>query len=123
MLLNTAVRQFIPVAIYLVFTLGLLGVLVFLSTKFGRKTRDPLKDTPYECGRPPLGSTKQRFSVRFYLVAVLFILFDIEAVFLYPWAVNVRGLGILGLVEVALFVAILGLGLAYAWRKGALEWD
>ena len=78
---------------------------------------------PYECGVDPIGSARERFSVHFYLVAILFILFDIEMVFLIPWAVLYRKLGIFGLVEAGIFLAVLGFGLAYVWRKKALKWD
>ena len=77
----------------------------------------------FECGNPSSGSAWGRFSVKFYLTAILFIVFDIEVVFLYPWAVAYRELGVLGFVEMALFVAVLTLGLMFVWRKGALEWD
>ncbi|MEX0692082.1 MAG: NADH-quinone oxidoreductase subunit A [Gemmatimonadales bacterium] len=83
----------------------------------------PVKGDPYESGMPALGSTKERFSVKFYLVAMLFIIFDIETVFMIPWAARFTELGLLGLVEMAIFVVILGVGLAYVWKRGALEWD
>lgn len=82
-----------------------------------------MKRTPYESGMPPLGDTRGRFSVKFYLVAMLFIIFDIETVFMIPWGVTFRQLGLLGLVEMLLFVVILFVGYVYAWKRGALEWD
>jgi NADH-quinone oxidoreductase subunit A len=78
---------------------------------------------PYECGMDPFGEARARFSIKFYLVAVLFIIFDIEAVFLYPWAVIFRELKIFGLMEMAVFIAILLVGFVYVWKKGALEWE
>jgi NADH-quinone oxidoreductase subunit A len=78
---------------------------------------------PYECGVPMLSETRERFSVKYYLVAIMFILFDIETVFLIPWAVLYRSLGVPGLVEVGIFFAVLGFGLVYLWNRGGLEWD
>lgn len=77
----------------------------------------------YECGAPPLGSAHQRLPIKFYVVAVLFLLFDIETVFLFPWSVLFRRLGLFGLVEMGVFLGVLVLGLVYVWRKGALEWQ
>jgi NADH:ubiquinone oxidoreductase subunit 3 (subunit A) len=83
----------------------------------------PLKELAYESGMTPFGDAKVQFDVKFYLYALLFILFDIETVFLYPWAVAYDQLGLFGLIEMALFIAILVVGLVYAWRKGALTWQ
>jgi NADH-quinone oxidoreductase subunit A len=98
-------------------------VFVGLSRFLGPRNANPKKTSPYECGVPPVGGARERFPVRFYLVAMLFILFDIEVVFLYPWARLFRELGVVGFVEMALFVLVLLVGLIYAWRKGALEWE
>jgi len=87
------------------------------------KKPNPDKLDPYECGVPVLAETRERFSVRFYLVAIMFILFDIETVFLIPWAVLYKKLGVPGLGEVGIFFAVLGFGLAYLWKRGGLEWD
>ena len=108
--------------------LGLLGMIVAsamvgLSVFFGPRKPTKVKMQPFECGTESIGTVRQRFSVRFYLVALLFIVFDVEVVFLYPWAVLYRQLGLLGLVEMVVFMAVLGVGLAYVWRKGALEWE
>ena len=96
---------------------------VALSRWLGPRNANARKLTPYECGVEPTGTARERFPVRFYLVAMLFIVFDIEAVFLYPWARLFRELGLFGLVEMVVFVLILVVGLIYAWRKGALEWE
>lgn len=96
---------------------------VILSRWLGPRNPTPVKGTPYECGVEPTGTARERFPVRFYLVAMLFIVFDIEAVFLYPWARLFRELGLFGLVEMGIFILILVVGLIYAWRKGALEWE
>ena len=83
----------------------------------------PEKNMPYESGMIPLGDTRQRFSVKFYLVAILFVLFDVEVVFLVPWAVVYKQLGVFGLIEMGVFLSVLAFGLAYVWKRGALEWD
>ncbi|HWP65889.1 MAG TPA: NADH-quinone oxidoreductase subunit A [Candidatus Limnocylindria bacterium] len=99
--------------------------IVFLLVQWALGPRRPsaTKGEAFECGNPASGSAWGRFSVKFYLTAILFIVFDVEVVFLYPWAIEFRSLGMLGFVEMAVFVAILALGLAYVWRKGALEWE
>ena len=100
-----------------------ITALVGASILLGPRRRTRAKDLPYESGTSTPGSARQRFSVHFYLVAMLFILFDVEAVLLLPWAVTARSLGAAGVVEVIVFVLILALGLGYAWRKGALSLD
>jgi len=97
--------------------------MVSASTLFGPKGTNPAKQEAFECGNPPTGSAWGRFTVRFYMTALLFILFDVEVVFLYPWAVLFRDLGLFGFFEMLTFLIVLGIGLLYAWRKGALEWD
>jgi NADH-quinone oxidoreductase subunit A len=99
--------------------------IVFLLVQWALGPRRPsrTKNEAFECGNPPSGSAWGRFSVKFYLTAILFIVFDVEVVFLYPWAIEFRSLGMLGFVEMAAFVSILALGLVYVWRKGALEWE
>jgi NADH-quinone oxidoreductase subunit A len=99
-----------------------VGMLV-ATTVLGPKTRFPEKDEPFECGVSPVSSPKSRFSVRFYLVAMLFIVFDMEVVFLFPWAVIFRKLGMFGFIEMMVFIFILTVGLVYIWKKGALEWE
>lgn len=110
--------------------LVLLGLAVFtavmmvgMSHMVGPKRRTPVKGEPYESGIRPVGDTRHRFSVQFYMVAILFIVFDMEAVFLIPLAVAYRQLGLLALVELVLFVGTLLVGLVYAWKRGALDWD
>ena len=99
-----------------------VGAMV-VSELIGPKRRDPEKGTPYECGVPPLGSAREPFTVKFYLVAILFILFDLETVFLIPWAVVYRSMGVAGLMEMGFFLTVLGLALVYVWRRRGLEWD
>src|ERR1041385_1562771 len=111
-----------PVLIQLLIAAGLALVLILASTLLGKRARSPLKDTPYESGMAPVGSARERFSVKFYLVGMIFILFDIEAVFLYPWAVVFRQLKLFGFFEMAIFVALILVGFFYVWKKGALDW-
>jgi NADH-quinone oxidoreductase subunit A len=102
---------------------GSAVLFVLLSQLLGPKRYDRIKYSEYECGVDPLASSTVRISVKFYLVAILFLLFDLETTFLYPWAVLYRSLGLFGFVEMAVFVGILLVGLIYAWKKGALEWQ
>ncbi len=101
----------------------LAAALVSLSYLIGKRVRNPVKDLPYECGITPTGSARERFSVRFYLVGMLFILFDIEAVFLYPWAVIYRELKLFAFVEMLIFILLILAGYFYIWKKGALDWS
>jgi len=112
-----------PVLVFLILVTGFAVVSLFGSWLLGMKKPRPEKLVPYECGMQPIGTARGRMSVKFYLVAMLFLLFDIEAVFLFPWAVVYRELKLFGFFEMLLFiVAILG-GYIYVWKKGALEWE
>lgn len=118
--------QYLPVLILLAVGLGIGIAIIILSSLLGPKIKNSIKDTPFECGVPPLGDTKHRFSVRFYLVAILFLLFDVEAIFFFPFALIYReflSLNIFILVEMGFFVGILLIGYYYVLRKGALEWE
>jgi NADH-quinone oxidoreductase subunit A len=112
-----------PIAVTLVVAAIIVGAMVNASRWLGPHSPNPIKGQPFECGNPPSGSAWGRFSVRFYLIALLFLVFDVEIVFLYPWAVELRRLGTLGLVEALVFIAILAVGFFYAWQRGALDWD
>ncbi len=114
---------FIPILMMAVVATGFAVATLAASHFLGRRVNDPAKLLPYECGVTPVGTARERFHTRFYLVAMLFIVFDIETVFLYPWAVVYGQLGLFGLIEMAIFIAILLAGLVYVWGKGALEWD
>jgi len=106
--------------------LGLGVVMIVLSHFVGRVKRDPQKLSVYECGVPPSGGSRERFSVKFYLVAIFFLIFDIEIVFLYPWAYIFKhqiDAGPMILVEAFLFIGVLTVGYVYIWKKGALEWE
>jgi NADH-quinone oxidoreductase subunit A len=115
--------DYLPIAIYLLVAVGFGAVVVFLYTNLWARTESRVKLETYECGMEPIGPNRVRFAVKFYIIAMLFIVFDIEAVFLFPWAVVFRDLGLFGFMEMAIFILILFAGLAYVWRKGALEWD
>jgi NADH-quinone oxidoreductase subunit A len=101
---------------------GFAVTSVVLSSLFGPRRPTPEKSAPYECGMPPVGDARERQSVKFYLVAMIFLLFDIEVAFLYPWAMALRQLGWPGFVQVVLFMALLLAGYVYVWRKGVLDW-
>ncbi len=108
--------------------LALLGIAfglgsILFAKLVGPRKPSAIKDAPYECGVPPVGDARERQSVKFYLVAMIFLLFDIEVAFLYPWAMALRDLRWLGVVQVLVFFAILAAGYIYVWRKGALNWD
>lgn len=114
---------FIPILMMVVVATGFAVGTIIASYYLGRRVNDPAKAMPYECGITPVGNARERFHTRFYLVAMLFIVFDIETVFLYPWAVVYKSLAMFGLIEMLVFIAILLAGLVYVWGKGALEWD
>lgn len=116
-------EQYIGVAIMLLMAIGIACGMVFMTSILGPKREFADKMEPFECGESPLVSPRQRFSVKFYLVAVLFVLFDIEAVFFFPWAILFKRLGVFGFVEMCLFILILGVGLLYVWRRGGLDWE
>ncbi len=98
-------------------------MMLVLGSVLGPRRKSPVKMQAFECGNPPSGDARARFSVKFYLIAILFVLFDVEVAFMYPWAVLYRKLGLLGLLEMGIFALILGFGLLYVWKRGALEWD
>jgi NADH-quinone oxidoreductase subunit A len=108
--------------------LGIVSILnavgmVVASHFLGPIRKTPAKSAPYESGMTPLGDTRERFSVKFYMVAILFIVFDLETVFLIPWGVTFRALGLFGYVEMLVFIGVLLVGFVYVWKKGALQWD
>jgi len=110
------------VVIMIVLGVGFAAVMIGLSVLLGPRNPTPEKLAPYECGMPAVGDARERQSVKFYLVAMIFLLFDIEVAFLYPWAMALRDLGWNGFVQVLLFMALLLAGYIYVWRKGALDW-
>jgi len=112
-----------PILIFMILVTGFALVSVIGSMILGMRKPTPEKQAPYECGMQPVGTARERFSVKFYLVAMLFLLFDIEAVFLFPWAVVYRDLKLFGFFEMLLFIAVVLAGYVYVWKKGALEWE
>ena len=115
-------HDFFGVFIMFLFAAGVSGLFIVLSQTLGPKKPNPVKAMPYECGEPPFERPSGRHAVKFYLGAMLFVLFDVELIFFFPWAVVYRSLHFAGFVEMMFFIFILGLGFIYAWRKGALEW-
>jgi NADH-quinone oxidoreductase subunit A len=115
--------SYAPILIFLVIA-GVFGiVLLALGFAFGRGRKDAPKLAPYECGFEAFEDTRMRFDVRYYLVAILFIIFDLEIAFLVPWAVALDRIGVIGIAAMGIFLAVLVVGFIYEWRKGALEWD
>jgi NADH-quinone oxidoreductase subunit A len=125
----TSLQSYFPVGVVLLLSLGLAVVMLALAGALGPRRGGEVKASPFECGSVPVGSARDRFSVKFYVVAILFIVFDIEAVFLYPWAVLLLpseghpGLGWPGFVSMGIFAATLVAGLVYVWKKGVLDWS
>lgn len=117
------IKAYLPIAILLILSTGLAVLVVVLGHLFGPRRPTQRKLQPYESGMTPIGPGTRRMPVHFYLIAVLFILFDIEVVFFFPWAVVFRSLGVFGLVEMLIFLIVLLVGYVYAWKKGALEWE
>jgi NADH-quinone oxidoreductase subunit A len=113
---------YIPIVIFFLIAVLLPVVLLGVSRLVQRRVFDREKLMPYECGVDPIGDARDRFSVRFYIVAMLFLIFDVETIFLFPWAVIYDRLALFGLAEMLMFIGILVVGYYYAWRKGALEW-
>ena len=116
------VDSWLGIVITIALGAGFGAVMIGLSVLLGPKNPTPEKLAPYECGMPAVGDARERHSVKFYLVAMIFLLFDIEIAFLYPWALALRGLGWLGFFQILTFFSILAVGFLYVWRKGVLDW-
>ena len=115
--------EYIAIGVMIALATIIAVIAISLGELFGPKRKSSVKSEPYESGIAPIGPGTRRMPVRFYLIAVLFILFDIEVIFFLPWAVVFRQLGLFGLAEMAVFIVILLIGYVYAWKKGALEWE
>ncbi|MCR4289980.1 MAG: NADH-quinone oxidoreductase subunit A [Candidatus Scalindua sp.] len=115
--------SYLPILILLLVVMGFAVSNLILSASVGRQKPSAEKLSPYECGVEPTGTARNRFSVKFYLIAMMFVVFDIEVVFLYPWAVAFKSLKIFGLIEMAIFIVILLLCYIYIWKRGGLEWE
>jgi NADH-quinone oxidoreductase subunit A len=114
---------YLPILLLVIVAIAFGFIVLILSALVGPKKPSAVKLAPYECGVEPVGTARERFSIKFYMIAMLFILFDIEAVFLYPWAILYKKLGVFGLAEMGAFIVILFVGYIYVWKKGALEWE
>jgi NADH-quinone oxidoreductase subunit A len=125
----TPLQQYLPIGIVLVLAVAIAATMLGLSNVLGPRRPSLVKQAPFECGSEPVGSARERFGVKFYVVALLFIVFDIEAIFLYPWAVlllpseGYAGLGWPGYLSMGIFVFTLVAGLVYVWKKGVLDWN
>jgi NADH-quinone oxidoreductase subunit A len=115
--------DYIPALIAILFGIGFSVLFVILAVVLGPKRVTPAKLQPFECGSEPIGSPRVRFSVKFYQVAILFLVFDIETAFLYPWAVQYRNATLFGFIEMLVFMAVLVVALLYVWRKKAIGWE
>jgi NADH-quinone oxidoreductase subunit A len=121
--MNALLANYLPILIFLGIAVGLAGLILAASFVIARQRPDVEKLSPYECGFAPFEDARSRFDVRFYLVAILFIIFDLEVAFLFPWAVSLGNIGLLGFWSMMIFLAVLTIGFAYEWKKGALEWE
>ncbi len=115
--------EYLPILIFLGLAMGLSAVMVAASFFVGPNHPDVEKNSPYECGFEPFDDARMKFDVRFYLVAILFIIFDLEVAFLFPWAITLGDIGLFGFWSMVVFLGILTIGFIYEWRKGALEWE
>ena len=115
--------DYLPILVMAVVVVAFAAIALTISALVGPRHPTTAKLEPYESGMPPFGSARRRISIRYYLTAVLFILFDIEIIFFYPWAVLFRQLQLFGLVEMGVFILILAIGYLYIWRKGGFDWD
>ena len=115
--------EYLPVFIFLVFALIFASIMLGIGFTFGANNPDSEKNSPYECGFEAFEDSRMKFDIRYYLVAILFIIFDLEIAFLFPWAIVIHEVGFVGLIAMAIFLMILVVGFIYEWKKGALEWD
>ena len=116
-------QDYVPILIFLAIALVIGVVPIIAGLILGKRVPEDAKDSPYECGFEAFEDSRMRFDVRYYLVAILFIIFDLEIAFLFPWAVALRDIGIPGLLAMAVFLGVLIIGFIYEWKKGALNWD
>ena len=123
LLIPIMLQEYLPILIFLGVAAGIGVLLLVLGFLIGSGGKDDEKLSPYECGFEPFEDSRAKFDVRYYLVAILFIIFDLEIAFLFPWAVSLDTVGGFGLISMGIFLAILVVGFIYEWRKGALEWD
>ena len=122
-MLSDFLKDYLPIIIFLVLALGLSCAFVVVNFILSPKKPDPEKLSAYECGFEPFEDSRMEFDVRFYLVAILFIIFDLEIAFLFPWAVTIKTIGLESLIAMSVFLFVLIIGFIYEWKKGALDWD
>ena len=120
---NVMLLEYLPIFIFLVFALIFATIMLGIGFTFGPHNPDAEKNSPYECGFEAFEDSRMKFDIRYYLVAILFIIFDLEIAFLFPLAIVIHDIGIYGLISMAIFLFILIIGFIYEWKKGALEWD
>ena len=116
-------KDYLSIILFLIIAFGLSIGFILINYLFSPKKPDPEKLSAYECGFEPFNDSRMKFDVRFYLVAILFIIFDLEIAFLFPWAISLGQIGIFGFVSMMIFLAILTVGFIYEWKKGALDWE
>ena len=116
-------NEYFPIILFLIIALGLSFIFIMLNFLLSPKKPDPEKLSSYECGFEPFNDSRIEFDVRFYLVAILFIIFDLEIAFLFPWAISLGNIGLVGFISMMIFLFILTVGFIYEWKKGALEWE
>src|SRR5215470_6377632 len=121
--MDNLLREYLPILIFLGIAVGLATVIVVASLVVARQNPDSEKLSPYECGFEPFADARSKFDVRFYLVSILFIIFDLEVAFLFPWAITLGSIGLFGFWSMIVFLAVLTVGFIYEWKKGALEWE
>ncbi len=121
--MNVMLREYLPIMIFLVIAGGIAGAMVVGSFLVARQHPDPEKLSPYECGFEAFDDARRRFDIRFYLVSILFIIFDLEVAFLFPWAISLGRIGAFGFWSMVVFLGVLTVGFIYEWKKGALEWE
>ncbi len=121
--MNSVVASYFPILVFLAIAVVLAGLMVFLPMVIARQKPDNEKVSAYECGFDAFGDARGKFDVRFYLVAILFIIFDLEVAFLFPWAVSLKTIGAAGFWSMMVFLGVLTVGFIYEWKKGALEWE
>lgn len=120
---NSELVQYTPIVIMFVLALGFVVTTMFVTHALGPKRKSKIKLDPFECGIEPQGNARVPFNIKYFLVAILFVLFDVEVIFMYPWAVNFQDLGVTGFVEMILFIGLLLVGFFYLKKKGALNWE
>ena len=121
--MDRLLAEYLPILLFLGIAIGLSGVIILASLIVARQKPDSEKVSTYECGFDAFGDSRNRFDVRFYLVAILFIIFDLEVAFLFPWAISLGSIGLYGFWSMVIFLGVLTVGFIYEWKKGALEWE